>query len=41
MHIYSSGNTKKYLIHIVAVLPIIKQKGLEVRCRKLKKAVLR
>jgi hypothetical protein len=41
MHIYSRGNTKEYLMHIVAVLHIIKQKGLDMRCRKLKKAVLR
>jgi hypothetical protein len=41
MHIYSHGNTKEYFTHIVAALPIIKQKGLDVRCRKLKKAVLR
>jgi hypothetical protein len=41
MHIYSQGNTKEYLTQIVAVLRIIKQKGLDARCRKLKKAVLR
>jgi hypothetical protein len=41
MHIYTHGNTKEYLMHIVAVLCIIKQKGLDVRCRKLAKAVLR
>jgi hypothetical protein len=41
MHVYSCGNTKEYLMHIVAVLCIIKQKGLDARCRKLKKAVLR
>jgi hypothetical protein len=41
MHIYSGGNTKEYLIHIVAVPRIIKQKGLGARCRKLKKAILR
>ncbi len=38
--IFSSGNTKKYLVHIVAVLCIIKQKGLEAKCRKLGKAVV-
>ncbi len=41
MPIYSRGNTKEYLMHIVAVLRIIKQKGLGVRCRKLGKAVVR
>ncbi len=41
MHIYSCGNTKEYLTHIVSVLRIIKQKGLNARCRKLEKAVLR
>ncbi len=41
MHIYSCGNTKEYLMHIVAVLCIIKQKGLGTRCMKLEKAVLR
>jgi hypothetical protein len=41
MHIYSRGNTKEYLMHIVAVLCIIKQKRLDARCRKLKKAVVR
>jgi hypothetical protein len=35
MHIYSRENTQKYLMHIVAVLCIIKQKGLDARCRKL------
>jgi hypothetical protein len=41
MPIYSHGNTKEYLTHIVAVLRIIKQKGLDVKCRKLGKAVVR
>jgi hypothetical protein len=41
MPIYSHGNTKEYLTHIVAVLHIIKQKGLDVKCRKLRKAVVR
>jgi hypothetical protein len=40
MHIYFRGNTKECLTHIVAVLHIIKQKGLDARCRKLKNAVL-
>jgi hypothetical protein len=41
--IYSRGNTEEYLAlaHIVAVLRIIKQKGLDVRCRKLGKAVVK
>ncbi len=41
MPIYSRGNTKEYLTHIVAVLRIIKQKGLDAKCRKLGKAVVR
>jgi hypothetical protein len=41
MHIYSHGNTKEYLMRIVAVLHIIKQKGLDARCRKLDKAILK
>jgi hypothetical protein len=39
--IYSHGNTKEYLMHIVAVLRIINQKGLDAKCRKLGKAVVR
>jgi hypothetical protein len=31
MPIFSHGNTKEYLAHIVAVLRIIKQKGLNVK----------
>ncbi len=41
MSIYSRGNTKEYLAHIIAVLCIIKQKGLDVRCRNLGKAVVK
>jgi hypothetical protein len=39
--IYSRGNTKEYLAHIIAILQIIKQKGLNVQCRKLGKAVMK
>jgi hypothetical protein len=39
--IYSHENTEEYLAHIVAVLRIIKQKGLDARCRKLGKAVVK
>jgi hypothetical protein len=39
--IFSRGNTEKYLAHIVAVLRIIKQKGLDAKCRKLGKAVVK
>ncbi len=39
MPIYSQGNTKEYLAHIVAVLQIIYQKGLGKMCRILAKAV--
>jgi hypothetical protein len=41
MTIYSRGNTKEYLAHTVAVLCIIKQKGLDARCKKLWKAVVK
>jgi hypothetical protein len=41
MPIYSHGNTKDCLTHIVAVLCIIKQKGLDTKCRRLRKAVVR
>jgi hypothetical protein len=39
--IYSRGNNEEYLVHIVAVLCIIKQKGLPKKCRVLAKAVVR
>ncbi len=39
--IYSQGNNKEYLAHTVAVLCIIKQKGLSKKCRVLAKAVVR
>jgi hypothetical protein len=38
MPIYSSGNNKEYLAHIVAALQVIKQKGLPKKCRVLAKA---
>jgi hypothetical protein len=41
MSIYSHGNTEEYLAHIVAVLCIIKQKGLDAQCRKLGKTVVK
>ncbi len=41
MPIYSRGNNKEYLAHIVAVLCIIDQKGLPKKCRMLAKAVSR
>jgi hypothetical protein len=41
MPIYSRGNTKEYLMHIVAVLQIIKQNRLDATCKKLGKAVVR
>ncbi len=41
MPIYSRVNTKEYLTHIVAVLQVINQKGLGMKCRKLVKAVER
>ncbi len=39
--IYSRGNNEEYLVHVVAVLCIIKQKGLPKKCRVLAKAVVR
>jgi hypothetical protein len=39
--IYSRGNNEEYLAHFVAVLCIIKQKGLPKKCRVLAKAVVR
>jgi hypothetical protein len=39
MSIFSQGNTKEYLAHVVAVLCLISQEGLDVQCRKLAKAV--
>ncbi len=41
MPIYSRGNNEEYLVHIVAVLCIIYQKGLPKKCRMLTKAVVR
>jgi hypothetical protein len=41
MPIYSCGNTEEYLMHIVAVLQVIKQKGLPKKCRVLAKAVVK
>ncbi len=39
MPIYSHGNNKEYLAHIVAVLRVINQKGLPKKCQVLAKAV--
>jgi hypothetical protein len=41
MSIYFCGNTKEYLAQIVAVLHIIKQKGQDIQCKKLGKAVVK
>ncbi len=41
MPIYSRGNNKEYLAHIVAVLQVIEQKGLPMKCQVLAKAVAR
>jgi hypothetical protein len=41
MPIYSRGNIEEYLTHIVAVLQVIKQKGLPKKCRVLAKAVVK
>jgi hypothetical protein len=39
MIILYQGNTEEYLAHIIAVLHLINQKGLNVQCRKLAKTV--
>jgi hypothetical protein len=39
--IFSHGNNKEYLMHVVAGLRIIKQKGLHKKCRVLAKAVVK
>jgi hypothetical protein len=39
--IYSHGNNKEYLAHIVAVLRIIEQKGLPKKCQVLAKAAVK
>ncbi len=39
--IYSRGNNEEYLVHVIAVLRIIEQKGLPKKCRVLPKAVVR
>jgi hypothetical protein len=40
MPIYSRGNNKEYLAHIVAVLRVIEQKGLPKKCPVLAKAIV-
>jgi hypothetical protein len=40
MNILSQGNTKEYLVHIVAVLCLINQKGLNFLCKMLDKCAL-
>jgi hypothetical protein len=39
MTIFYHGNTEEYLAHIVLVLCLINQKGLDMQCRKFSKAV--
>jgi hypothetical protein len=39
--IFSRGNNEEYIVHIVVVLRIIKQKGLPKKCRVYAKAVAR
>ncbi len=41
MPIYSCGNNKEYLAHIVGVLRVIKKKGLPKKCQVLTKAVVK
>ncbi len=41
MPIYSRGNNKEYLTHIVVVLRVIEQKGLPKKCQVLAKAFIR
>jgi hypothetical protein len=39
LSIFSYGNTMEYLAHIITVLCLINQKGLNVQCKKLAKIV--
>jgi hypothetical protein len=39
MPIFYQGNTKEYLAHVIAVLCLINQKGLNMQCRKHTKTV--
>jgi hypothetical protein len=39
MSIFSQEDTKEYLVHVIAVLRLICQKGLDMQCRKLAKTV--
>jgi hypothetical protein len=39
LSIFSRGSIKEYLAHVVVVLHLISQKGLDMQCRKLAKAV--
>ncbi len=39
MPIFSQGNAEEHLAYVVAVLHLINQKGLDVQCSKLAKAV--
>jgi hypothetical protein len=41
MSIYSCGIIKEYLAHVITVLHLIRQKGLNPQCRKLGKAVVK
>jgi hypothetical protein len=41
MPVYFRGNNKEYFAHIVAVLQVIKQKGLPKKCQVLAKAVVK
>jgi hypothetical protein len=41
MPIYSCGNNKEYLAHIIVVLQVIEQKGMPKKCRVLAKAVVK
>jgi hypothetical protein len=41
MPIYSRGDNKEYLAHIVAVLQVIEQKGLPKKCQVLAKAIVK
>jgi hypothetical protein len=41
MPIYSRGNNEEYLAHNIAVLRVIKQKGMPKKCQVLAKAVVK
>ena len=41
MTIFAKGNPKEYLQHVIAVLRLINQKGLDVKCRETSKELVK